>query len=78
MNKLQKRLHQEEIKGRKVTQKHRKGNYYMNITNKSANGVEYTNLVSMDTFGRLSLDGFNNEPWEYLVRKAKENISKGK
>lgn len=78
MNKIQKRLHQEEIKGRKVTQKHRKGNYYINVTNKSKNGVEHMNLVSMDTFGKIALKGFVNEPWEYLVRKAKENISKGK
>lgn len=77
MNKIQKRLHQEEIKGRKVTQKHRKGNYYMNVTNKSSNGVEHTNLVSMDTFGKIALDSFNNEPWEYLVKLSKENLNKG-
>ena len=74
--KLQKELHSAEVKGRKIEQKHRKGNYYIQVTNESKVGVSYTSLKSLNTFGKIKLNGYINEGWEYLVNLAKENLNK--
>ena len=73
---LQKELHSEEVKRRKIEQKRRKGGYYIQVTTESKANVSYTNLKSLDTFGKIKLNGYINEGWAYLVNLAKENLSK--
>jgi len=74
--KLQKEFHSAEVKGRKIEQKHRKGDYYIQVTSESKAGVSYINLSNMDTFGKIKLNGYTNEGWAYLVNLAKENLKK--
>jgi len=77
MNKEQKKIHSKEIENRKAKQKERIGNYYIQYSNKSANGVEYTNMASLDTFGKLRFRSIDNQGWFYLVNLAKDKLVNG-
>lgn len=76
MTKMQKKLHSKEVKARKLLASKREGNFYIQVDNKSQNGVTYKEIIPLHTFGKIHLKGFTNQGWEYLVKLAKEKLGK--
>lgn len=71
---VQKVLHKEEIKARKLLKSKLEGTYYLQIDNSSNSGVKYVNTIAKHRFGIIQYTPLWNDGWETLVRLAIANL----